>query len=634
MKYTEPNKLNLFVLPNQTNTLFGLIVIIFLGAIAAGSVGTQPFMFPLALGLLILPLRAFLARPERELRRHKWKQADAEFSDLVSIVEDKAKAIGLPRIPRLVISEGEIELQALGSLRHWYIVLSRTEALRLQADLNDSDCVPAVQAMFIHELYHYKSGDYWQMVYTQELLRLTAAFMLWAIAFLVGFGFFLLVVQPDVLKLDWSALVSQLSILPPEIREIYLTVLPSAQDIAEMQKKAAEINIVYVLYFIVDATLPFIIASLILWLFYWPKFMRTREIYADAGVVHTLREARSLFYALVLNMRDKPTSTDWLPISWPTRATRWLKIARLAWQRLSRLTFFEKHHGTARRCQALADPANGAYDRWQVTALLIGSLALILEIFLSTPLMLPYQGQWPMHFTVLVVSVVVTLALMPLLVSREPLQKPASKIIGAVVAMRFAWLILTIGLMFFLLVFAPRFLSEALTSAIISIARYTRPLSGPVVKDLNSFVLEASSINLVEMFIVVISLVVLVGVNAMALRHIYTWYSFPQANRWLLRVAYGTIAVTTTFFGLTVLPFVTTLLLRPQDLLDPWMILAGLLGLTIAVIGLGSFYLADRKYGQRCQCGAKPSGWYWLGKQCENCKESLHPWMVAEYENE
>ena len=52
-------KLNVFALPNQTTILFGVIVVVLLGAMFAGSIGSSPIIvWPLALALLFLPLRA------------------------------------------------------------------------------------------------------------------------------------------------------------------------------------------------------------------------------------------------------------------------------------------------------------------------------------------------------------------------------------------------------------------------------------------------------------------------------------------------------------------------------------------------------------------------------------------------
>jgi Zn-dependent protease with chaperone function len=543
------------------------------------------------------------------------------------MVEYESEAIGLPRTPKLAISDSNVRLHAMGSPGHWYIVISRNIAVRLKADLEDVTRVPQVQAMFVHELYHFKNGDYWQMQYTRELLRTAAFFMLWAVAFLTGFGFFLLIVKPDVLRFDMRTLVGQIEALPPEFREIYLAMLPSKEAWAEMQAKAASIDMNFVLYFIINAISPLVIVGTILWLFYWPKFLRIRELYADAGVLQTQKHTNHLAGASLLNSRGEPN----LPSSLMEHGINTVVGQIRASLPKTLTSLFDYHPDWLRRANAWQDPKQ-VYDHWLVTAISVGGLALILDILLSTPLMLPYQGQWPMHFSVLVISVVVTLNLMTPLVLGEPVMKQMLKLIGVIVALRSVWLALTVGLMLFLLFFAPGFLSDALTSAIVSVARYTRPLSTPVIDDLASFVFEASLLNSLQIPVVLVSLASLVGANMALLRRLYTWYGLPHVSRRLLQIAYCIITVTTVFFGLSVLPIVTTALLRPHDLLDPWMMIGGLCGLLVAVGGLSLFLYANQRYGRRCsQCGADVPGSYSLGKRCK-CGELLHPWMIAEYE--
>jgi hypothetical protein len=632
-----PYKLNILALPNQTTILFGLIVVVLLGTILAGSVGSPPFMWPLALGLLLLPLRAFLAWPEREFKKYKLIPAGDEFTSLVKVIEEEAKAIGLPRTPELVISRGDVVLHIMGSLRHWYVAISRNEALRLRADLEDNRRTLAVHAMFIHELYHFKNGDYWQMGYAREFLRITATFMTWAIAFLMGYGFFLLVVQPDILQMDFGRLIGQMEGLTPEMRELYLSLLPSPEAWAEVQTKAAEVDLGSVLYFIGNATLPFIVTGSILWLFYWRKLLRIRELYADAGVAHTQKGIEHWFPALLLGSRFTADRAG--PSKMPLLSKAKLRIRKTLVRVRSALTpptfirrLFSTHPEFKRRVDALENPAL-AYDRWSVTALSLGGLALILDILLSTPLMLPYHGLWPMHFSVLVISVVVTLTLMTPLVLGESAWKRILKTVGVIGALRFVWLSLTIGLMLLLLVLAPRLLSVVLDSAIKGIARYAGRLPGPIVDDLSAFVLQASWLNMAQVFIIPASLVSLIGANVLLLRRLLTWYSLPRAEQRLLRVAYGTIAVTTTSFGLAILVPVTTALLRSEELFGPTTIAMGLVGLIVAVVGLGLFIYADRRYAGRCPgCGAHVPGPYWLGKRCDDCDELLHPWMIAEYE--
>ena len=636
---TETHKLNVFSLPNQTTILFALIVLVLLGAVAVGSVGSQPFMIPLVLGLLFLPLRAFLAWPEREFEKHGLNQAGDEFAGLAQVIENEAHEIGLPRTPKLVIGEGEIKLHIFGSFKRWYIAISRAEAECLQADLDDKNRISAVHAMFVHELYHFKNGDYWQMGYARELLQAAATFVLWAMAFLMGFGFFLLVVKPDFIAFDYPAFIEQLDmLLPPAIREFYLSGLPPVEEIADLQQKAAGINMFSVITFAVNATLPFVIVGGVLWLFYWRKLMRIREFYADAGVAHTQENIDSLCYAFILGSRStKPDEDKTLVSLWNKVKSRIKEIVKQVKSALAPPTFvrkwFSMHPEFKRRIEALEDPTR-AYDHWLATALSLGGLTLILDILLATPLTLPYQGQWPMHFSVMVISVVVTLALMTPLVLGKSIWWSMLKIIGVIVALRFVWLMLTLGVAWALLIVAPDLLAGTLDAAITSIARDTSLLDGPIVKDLTSFMLQASFVNIAQVFIVLISLVLLIGGNIWLLQRLFTWYSFPQneKKRQLLRIAYGIITVTTTSFSLSILTPVTTVLLGFDDTSILAFFLVVAFGFVIAAVGLGWFFYTNHKYARRCTCGEPVPGPYHLGKRCDKCKQLLHLWLIAEYE--
>ncbi|MCP4538837.1 MAG: M48 family metalloprotease [Chloroflexi bacterium] len=492
--------------------------------------------------------------------------------------------------------------------------------------------------MFTHELYHFKNGDYWQMGYARALLQAVATFMLWAMAFLMGYGFFLLVVKPDFIAFDYPAFIEQVKMFPAGIGELYLPTLPPAEEVADLQQKAASLNIFSVITFAANATLPFILVGGILWLFYWRKLLRIREFYADAGVAHTQKNIDSLCYAFILGSRAKPDTGKAPTISlWNKVKSRIKEIGKQIKSALAPPTFvrkwFSTHPEFKRRIEALENPTR-AYDHWLVTALSLGGIALILDILLATPLTLPYQGQWPMHFSVLVISVVVTLALMTPLVLGKSVYKSMLKIIGVVVALRFVWLMLTLGLMWVLLILAPDLLEETLDAAIMSIARSTGFHDGPIVEDLTSFVLQASFVNIAQVFIVLISLVLLIGSNMWLLRRLFTWYSFPQneQKRQLVRIAYGIIAVTTTSFGLSILTPITAALLRSDDTSILLLFLVAACGFVIAAVGLGWFFYTDHKYARRCTCGESVPGPYHLGKRCNSCKQLLHRWLIAEYE--
>lgn len=637
-----PNlKLNIFALPNQTTILFSLIVLVILGAIFAGNLGSPVCIWPLAMGLLLLPLRAYLAWPEREFRANGLSLAGDEFFDLKKIVSEEAQLIGLPRVPKLAIGDDNTELHIFGSFRHWYIALSCCEALHLQVDLQDSRRMLAVRAMFIHELYHFKNGDYWQMGYARELLRLTTIFMAWSLALLLGYGIFLLLFTLQLQHFDYMTLQQRIAQLPPAIQQLYQIILPQAEAWTELKAKANEISLSFVIYFVINATLPFVVIGSILWLFYWPKFLRIREIYADAGVAHSQRDIEPLYHALLLNSRSRISPIQRVASRRAKIQYQFTQTLKLIQQKLTPPRFvrkwFSKHPEFSWRLDALEDPSL-TYDHWFGLAFSLGGLTLILDVLLATPLTLPYYGQWPMHFSVIIISTIVSLTLLPRLVLGQPVWPYLFKVISVIVAIRFVWIGLTILIMIVLLFLNPEILSNILTAGVVSIARYTRPLNEPVFTDLTEFVMTASIINMAQVFIILASLITVIGGNLLLLRRLLTWYRLPKAGRYLVRIGYGVIALTPTFFGLSILPAITLVLLQSNvDPPNPLTVIGmGLFGLTITVVGLGCFFYGDRRYSRHCpKCGTFVAEPYQLGQRCrlDGCNELFHPWFIAEYKS-
>jgi hypothetical protein len=271
------------------------------------------------------------------------------------------------------------------------------------------------------------------------------------------------------------------------------------------------------------------------------------------------------------------------------------------------------------------------FDRWLDTAILAGSLTLLLDILLASPLTLLYVGGLPMHFSTLVTLVAISLSLIPELVQGKSVGANILKIIGVVMGLRLAWVLLTIGLLMTLLIAAPDFLDVMLRSGVAAIAHYAGPADTGF-SDLGTFVMEASFTNLAQVVIIlVILLTALFGIT-WALRRLLTWYGFPHAEKWVMRMALGVIGWMALVLALLVLPISTTLLLNPPDLFRLGGLAVAAMGGVIFVLGVVAFVWADRRYGGICpQCGQALEGQYRLGRCCPVCNERLHPWLIAEY---
>jgi len=629
--------LNIFALPSQMAIIFGLIVAVLLGTLFAGSIGSSPVpVWPLAIGLLLLPLRAFLARPEREFARHNLSAAGNDLAGLQQAIETSATEIGLRRTPRLVVSSNEDSKQpyVFGTFRHWYIALNHEVAKHLQADLLDPDVAPVVQAKLIHELYHFKTGDYWQMGYVRELLHTIFLFMNWAVVFFCGFCFLLLVAAPDFLRFSPSELVGQIDTLSPEARQMLIRLMPSPAEIEQVSQKAKNINLFLVLNFVVSALLPFVVMGGVLWGLYWPKLWRMRELYADAGVVHAQGKVRIYLSALTkipLHLLSKYPST----LASTSEAFRRRKGGprfRKLWTTVKGLVV--RHPDAASRIACVTEPRR-IFGSWIGTAVLVGSLTLLLDILLVSPLTILYVGKWPMHFSTLAILAVIALDLIPRLVQGESVWPEILKIAAVGMGLRLAWLLLTIGFLAILLVFAPNLLSDILAAFVASGAHFAGYSDELRFDDLAGFVVEASILNLAQVFIIFFVLIVALLLIGSLLRRLFTWYSLPRANRRLMKVAYMVIGLVGLLLGLTILPLITTVLLRPADLFNPLGIIVEASGFVLTACGVGLFLYADQRYARRCpSCGTLVPGPYSLGKHCQSpdCSKLLHPWLMAEYE--
>ena len=663
-------KLNIFALPSQTTLLFWLMVTVLLGTVFLGSIGRSPILiWPLVVGLLFLPLRAFLTLPERDFKRYDLKLAGDEFTLIQKAMDAHAENLNLKRIPKLIISPIDIPLHTFGTFYRWYIAIARHEALLLQEKLIIPESAPRAHAKIIHELYHFKSGDYWKMGYTGELLKTTFLFLGWGIAFFYGLGLLMVVAAPDFIELNPPDLVSQVESVSPGMRQVFVQLLPSAAEMSMVRQKAAGINMWLVLNFIISAFLPLVLIALVLWRFYWPKLWRTREYYADAGMVHTqgkispfllsffkeksLKERedelqgrkdkyfppflRKLRYVIRGIARSPvpsygayaeegsatPSDNEMFQKSPGQRMISW-------WRRVAAY-----HPEVISRINCVKNPAL-VFDTWWGTAILVGSLTLLLDVLLSSPLTLIHVGSWPMHFSTLIILVSVSIGyLLHNIVQGQFVWFDLLKLVSAVVGIRLAWLLLTILILIVSLAFFPEFLSEALEATVASVSHYAGYSGELGFSDLSGFVIKASILNLAQVLIIFFVLMTTLTLVAYALRRLMTWYEFPQAEKQLMKIALLVIFVGVMFCGLTILPPATLVLLRPAALFETSILMVGLSGFLLASIGLSVFIFTDRKYSGRCpECGEVIKGFYWLGKCCENdqCNERLFPWLIAEYE--
>jgi hypothetical protein len=718
-------KLNIFALPNQTTVFFLLIVSVVLGVVLAGSVGAPPSIKSLAIALLALPARAFLARPERRFARYRLTFAGDEFPELRQEVVRLAQKIGLRCAPRIAaptaaafprwgvlrqgllvvapdadaetqpaepvafrllavvcgwygaLGAGELEdvrrvfprafklwgawylaagrrprvqtwwvrprvsLHIFGTFRRRYLAMSREEAETLRTMLADPGQAPTARAQLIHELYHFQTGDYWQLGYAGELLRLTFLVMLWAAVFFIGLGLLLIRVKPVIAQLGQfvpmlQQTIRMFGVIPKELFGVFdqligfLDVLVGM--LQQISRDAAHLNFSRLILFSFGAVYPYTILGLALWLIYWPKLWRMREFYADAGVVQAQRTTLPYQAALTgiplpfLQLMPQTAPAVEQPVG------RCGRISKL-WGAVKQVREF--HPSVPTRLRAVAAPAQ-VFGAWQDTAFLVGTVTVLLEILMLTPLTLIYVGQMPMHFPTLAALLLIGLTyLLPALAQGKAVQSDLLKIVGVLTLLRF---LVVLGSILIFVVFwwsAPAQFSAVLDTISATAARAFRAdLASSAAEFNGAFLFEMAVLNLAQVALVAGVLLVALKLLTFLLRRLWRWYSLPRAERRLVTIAYGLVALVTILVACSVLPVVTALLLDQDALVNPLYTRVEVFGLLCFVCGLLIFNAADRRYAGRCpSCGAAILDAHAAGSCCPQptCQHALHPWLSVTY---
>lgn len=625
----RPAQLNLFALPNQTTIIFLMMTLIVLGTILVGSVGTPYSIKSLALALLILPLRAFLARPRREFQRQRLVPGDMHFTSLQEEIRRQARKLALPRVPELCISSKETSLLYIfGTLRHWYIAVDQKTADSLQNTLKDPDAAPMAQAKILHELHHFKTGDYWQLGYAGELLRMTFLIMLWAFIFFLGLGSLLFRAKPFMGQLGQYALMlgqipRMMGNLLPDLAPFITQVIPLIND---MNQRLAAVDFDWIMVLSVGATYPFALIGLILRAIYWPKLWRTREFYADAGVIQaqqnilpylSARTGIPLLYlgngAALLQQSAGQILPNRLSFSEKLKAFwRWcVRIPR-------------KHPETSALLQTAKDPSQ-IFGVWKHTAFLVGSLVVTLEILTMTPLTLHHVGKSPLHLPTLAILILVTLNyLLPQLVLGQPVGNNILKIVTIITLLRI------FVLFFFSLLFvvyatiAPTSFAEAM---MIIAPKNVTPC------ELNDVLAGTFLRNLIQIIVGALLLLTAFAFLTRHLRRLFTWYRFTRDHFSPITLSYALLVGVSLFLLFTIFPLLSPLITASEELWRPSTLFSAVSGLLLFSGGFLIFQHFDRKYAKICpQCGQKVAGWYTLGKRCgvQSCQAKLHPWLFTD----
>ncbi|MCA9951770.1 MAG: hypothetical protein KDE48_19095 [Anaerolineales bacterium] len=522
------------------------------------------------------------------------------------------------------------QIHTFGTRRHWYLAMEATTAHQLQLDLTTQPTV--TKAILIHELHHFTSGDYWQLGYLAKLFQQTGWLWGWGVLFSIGMGLLLVLVAVEFLTLDIVDFLNQLS-EPFSLGEELASLLPAQSEIDILQEQAQNINLGEATFltvtFFFTVFMPFVIVTSILWLFFWPKLWRTREFYADAEVVHQQKSINPYRSALTgipsvafLNSASTPTHEPVPQKPFRQQLWQWLKQLRT------------NHPLLEIRLAALHHPTQ-IFDQWFKTGLLVGSLALLINIILQTPLTFFFLNRVTVHFSTLIIFIVAALSLIPLLVQGHKTYTAIVGLITIAIGIQSIFIIFAIGAILAAYFIAPEALDTMLTNAVVVMSGQTAlsPQDYLFGSELSAYIVGFVKSGIAQTIFPFLLLIVALFIINWFLRRLFYWYAYPNADRRLMQIAYGLISIFAIFLILAVLPLLTTIWQEPAELSSLFIWFWVLIGSTIFGLGLAWFIKQDRLYAHFCPaCQRKVEGDYELGKTCNHCGQRLHPWLLVEYE--
>ena len=622
----KAKKINIFAIPSHTAILFWLVTITLVGAVAFGTRGEAPFPIRWLLPvLLFLTVWGFLSRPDREIRNRRLAPIGDQYPNLRESINMLSNRIGLKKTPVILATDAN-RRYIMGSFRRWHIVLGTDQLHNLEAQLSNPDEAERAEAILLHELYHFKNGDYWQTGFLDVLFRSIFPLMLWFMFFFGGGMFLLALVSQSLVQITPQAILEKMPAeLLPILEPILLSSLPSQVEMDGILAKTEGINFIYVVSFVFNISLPLIIISIILLIFYSHLIWRMREYYADAGVAQTLGSSSS-YFKLSTSKVGTTIVDEKSENSIPRGYRRKILII------FSKLgDYLERRTTPSGRTDALLEPQRVFYD-WKRIALFLSGLILILEIFLATPLTLPLVGQNPMHFSTLVVVVAVAYFLLPRLVLGISGWQDAVKIILVVNGIRLAWLLLTLSVLWGLYFVAPEYLTEILRSAIYSVARYAGNTSFDF--DLSEFIVEASIVNLQQVPIIFILQLISTLSLTFLFGRIFKWYSYLATSEVFKRTVFLLVLGAAIILLFIFLPFSTAILTGDLGLfVQPIMVVQIVVG-ALTLIGMAfGFYQNDKKYFGKCpRCDKEVTQSRQFLDNCSKCGEVLYPWLWTDYD--
>lgn len=488
VEHGASRELSIRQFPSQTTATFYLILFVFLGAALAASIGPSPVcMTPVLLSLLLMPVRAVLAVPRRELALEDQEAAAAlklngAYQRVQEAIDGLAAEVGFRRPIRLIVSRRPNEARASGSWRRHYLLLGAELLEKVARDLGDAAQRDKAQALLLHEIGHHLHRDVQRIGYAGELLKSCATLLPWWTFFLIGWLGLALLMGEAILEVDIQSVTG----LTPELQELLAPLLTlSPEEAAEVRSRLESVSAGLLLSFLLNAFFPIAVTGLVLWLFFWRRMLRLQEFYADALVAaqglgwaelgaaiarygYSVRPAppaqpglgnairRALVGRLARFGAEPGETTAFIgtPDRWGWRSRRWLSL-----------------HPTLRERRLLWLEPQLFLEEWPGVAWATAVLVLTLDVMLVNPLTGYHLSAHPVHISTIGIFLLVSAWLMPMLALNRPFWRPLGKLLLIVFGLRWAWLALNVALLLTLATLAPAFTQELLNLTVLSTAR-------------------------------------------------------------------------------------------------------------------------------------------------------------------
>lgn len=386
--------LKVLALPSQTTLLFMVIIGVVLAAVAASSLPGSPMGAapPLAVILGVLTLRDFLMQPGREIETHRLVPLPADkYPRLASTLREQAALISHDLPPRALLTcKTPGALFAFGSFRRSYIGIGEKIAGQIERDRASplSQYRAQAEAALTHELQHLSQRDVIIVGLARSLLKTSALFMLWSGAFFLGlitvaFAF-------PAAELFQPEFVSRMAAASPPLASIIGSLM--TPELMEKARQAPRWDLAGL--YVLNAHLPILITTFVLFLSVWRQLLKARELYADAATAALQNNSAGIDSALIrygalAALSAGPAQTGLRRF----RAIRQLMGTLSGWN--VRVTNFTGFHPTiAARRKGLENPVSVLTDPVWIGWTTDG-LVLLLDLLLIGPFTLGYVTEAP-----------------------------------------------------------------------------------------------------------------------------------------------------------------------------------------------------------------------------------------------